>query len=202
MILRRTFICSGEIGYSCRVFKLGLKVMWKGFFSIGTLLLCWALSGLLWADEVTPVQDSSQLLRTSAELFGEMQGLLNARELDREGAPLDQLSVFVSLRPNKRFQLQSVELKIDGRVVATHTYSVAEIAALAAGGSHHLLLKQLPAGMHELQASWRGEANDKKDSVRDIRWTFRSGETRRVVELALSQNKEQSFPQFSLREWH
>ncbi len=177
---------------------MGLNMMWKGVFSVSLLLL----SGLLWADEAPSALDSSQLLQESGLLFDEVQGLLAEREIAREGAPLNQLSVFVSLRPDKRFHLKTVQVEIDGTVVATHTYTTDELAALAEGGSHHLLVKQLPAGRHELLASWRGEVEDKKDSVRDIRWTFRSGETRRVVELELSQNKDQSFPQFSLREWH
>lgn len=202
MILTPLFIRRGEIGYSWLLFKLGLNVMWKGFFSMGVLLLSVTLSGLLWADEVPAVPDSAPLLRESGALLGEFQTLINERELAHEGEPLNQLSVFVSLRPNKHFKLESVQLKIDDTVVATHTYSADEVAALTAGGSHHLWVEQLKPGMHELLASWRGEANDKKDSVREIRWAFRSGETRRLVELELSQDKEQSFPQFSLREWH
>ncbi len=164
------------------------------------------LAGSLCAQErgATPALAATQLLHEAGQLFGEVQELAVALEIARQPPPRDQLLVLVSLLPDKRFELEAVQVKIDGDFAVFHEYSVAEIEALAAGGAHRLLLKHLPPGRHELVARWVGKAHKAKEEevVREVRWAFRSGETRRVVELALAQGEEQSFPRFSLREWH
>ena len=157
-----------------------------------------------WAQDQVPVTDAGPLLHEAGQLFAEVQDLAVAWEIARQPPLRDQLLVLLSLLPDERFTLQAVELEIDGEPVALHEYSTAEIAALAAGGAHRLLLEQLPAGRHELLARWRGKAPKLKaeEMVREVRWAFRTGEARRVAELELSQGEEQPFPRFTLREWH
>lgn len=157
-----------------------------------------------WAQEPASSTGAAPLLHEAGQLFAELQDLAVEWEIARQPAPRDQLLVLLSLQPDKRFTLQAVGLEIDGEPVAYHEYSAAEIEALAAGGAHRLLLARLPAGRHELVARWHGKAPKAKEGemVRELRWDFRSGEARRVLELTLSQGKGQPFPRFSLREWH
>ena len=157
---------------------------------------------VLWAGDSVQATDSVQLLLESERLFGEVQDLATELEIAREGEPREQLLVLVSLLPDERFQLQGVQLRIDDELVASHNYSAEDVAALAGGGSHRLLVENLTAGQHVLLASWTGKVPKGKSVVRDVRWTFRSGEIRRVVELELSQGKKQPAPQFLLREWN
>ncbi len=163
-----------------------------------------ALAASPWAQEQAPATDAAPLLHEAGQLFAEVQDLAVEWEIARQPAPRDQLLVLLSLLPDERFALQAVEVEIDGEAVALHEYSAAEIEALTAGGAHRLLLERLPAGSHELVARWRGKAPKakKEEMVRELRWAFRSGETRRVVELELSQGRKQPFPRFALREWN
>ncbi len=164
-----------------------------------------ALAASSWAQEPAPsAPGAGPLLHEAGQLFAEVQDLAVAWEVARQPVPRDQLLVLLSLQPDERFTLQAVALEIDGEPVAFHEYSAAEIEALAAGGAHRLLLKGLPAGRHELLARWHGKAPKvkKEEMVRELRWAFRTGEARRVVELELSQGEGQPFPRFALREWH
>ncbi len=170
-------------------------------FSLCLLVLAGSLCA---QEEVTPALGATQLLHEAGQLFGEVQELAVALEIARQPPPRDQLLVLVSLLPDERFELEAVQVKIDGDFAVFHEYSATEIEALAAGGAHRLLLKHLPPGRHELVARWVGKVHKAKEEevVREVRWAFRSGESRRVVELALTQGEAQSFPRFSLREWH
>ncbi len=173
-------------------------------FSFCLLALAGSLCAQEEAQETVPAADATQLLREAGQLFTEVQDLAVELEIARQPPSRDQLLVLVSLRPDERFELEAVQVKIDDNFAAFHEYSAAEIKALAEGGAHRLLLTQLPAGRHELVARWIGKARKAKEEevVREVRWAFRSGETRRVVELELSQDEEQPFPKFSLREWN
>lgn len=167
------------------------------------VVFCLLLACVVWADEPPPAGETLPLLLEAEQLFGDVQALANDWLAERESLPRDQLLVLVSLRPDPRFELQRIQLRIDGKLLVTHDYDAADIAALAAGGSHRLLLKSLPAGQHVLQAHWEGDVEDEeKAPQRDLSWRFRSGEIRRVVELELSQGKAQPAPQFLLREWN
>ncbi len=179
---------------------MGMKMIRHCLFSLCLLML----AASAWAQEQTPAPGAAPLLHEAGQLFAEVQDLAVAWEIARQPPPRDQLLVLLSLRPDERFALQSVEIEIDGAAVAFHEYSAAEIEALAAGGAQRLLLERLPAGRHELVARWFGKAPKAKpeEMVRELRWTFRSGEARRVAELELSQGEDQPFPRFSLREWH
>jgi len=166
------------------------------------LLLAMAV-GPLRAQGEPPAADDAALLTEAGRLFGEVQDLAVAMEIARQGPQQDQLLVLVSLQPDRRFELEAVQLIIDGESAAFHAYSAGEIAALSAGGAHRLLMERLPPGRHELVARWLGKARRVKEEelVRELRWHFRSGETRRVVELVLSQGEGQRAPRFALREW-
>ncbi|VAX02766.1 hypothetical protein MNBD_GAMMA20-1554 [hydrothermal vent metagenome] len=181
-----------------------MQMIRQTVFSLCLLVLTGSLCAQEGGQEPTPATATTQLLHEAGQLFGEIQELAVELEIARQPPPRDQLLVLVSLLPDERFELEAVQVKINGDFAAFHEYSAAEIEALAKGGAHRLLLKRLPAGRHELVARWVGKAHKAKEEemVREIRWAFRSGETRRVIELELSQGEEQSLPHFSLREWN
>jgi len=50
-----------------------------------------------------------------------------------------QVSLFVSLAGDKDFVLDSMQIKVDNKVVAQHLYTYKEIEALRAGGVHPVM---------------------------------------------------------------
>ena len=114
----------------------------------------------------------------------------------------NQLLVLVTLEPTKFFDLDYVELIVDGETVAAHPYSDKEIAALLRGGGHQLYLANLPAGMHELTATFVGKIPKDPDYQRGADFSFISGVNRTVIELYVNSSEKSGFPQLTIREWN
>lgn len=69
-----------------------------------------------------------------------------------------QVSLFVSMHKGDDFRLDSVQLKLNEKVVAQHLYSFRELEALQSGGVQRLYLGNIKTGEHELVVSYTGKA--------------------------------------------
>jgi hypothetical protein len=69
-----------------------------------------------------------------------------------------QVSFFISMNQGDDFRLDSVQLKLDEKVVAQHLYSFRELEALQMGGVQRLYLGNVKTGDHELVVSYTGKA--------------------------------------------
>ena len=116
--------------------------------------------------------------------------------------PKNQLLVLVTLQPSKFFELDFVELQIDNQVVAAYPYTEKDIAAMVRGGGHRLYLANLPAGTHELKANFVGKVPRDPDYRREATFKFISGVNRTLIELYINSGENNSFPQFTVREWN
>lgn len=116
--------------------------------------------------------------------------------------PKNQLLVLVTLQPSKFFELDFVELQIDNQVVAAYPYTEKDIAAMVRGGGHRLYLTNLPAGTHELKANFVGKVPRDPDYRREATFKFISGVNRTLIELYINSGENNSFPQFTVREWN
>ena len=69
-----------------------------------------------------------------------------------------QVSLFISMHEGDDFRLDSVQLKLNEKVVAQHLYSFRELEALQSGGVQRLYLGNIKTGEHELVVSYSGKA--------------------------------------------
>jgi len=69
-----------------------------------------------------------------------------------------QVSLFISMHEGDDFRLDSVQLKLDEKVVAQHLYSFRELEALQSGGVQRLYLGNIKTGDHDLVVSYSGKA--------------------------------------------
>ena len=69
-----------------------------------------------------------------------------------------QVSLFVSMHKGDDFRLDSVQLKLDDKVVAQHLYTFRELEALQMGGVQRLYTGNIVTGEHELVVSYIGKA--------------------------------------------
>jgi hypothetical protein len=69
-----------------------------------------------------------------------------------------QVSLFLSMHEGDDFRLDSVQVKLDDKVVAQHLYSFRELEALHLGGVQRLYLGNIRTGEHELVVSYAGKA--------------------------------------------
>lgn len=69
-----------------------------------------------------------------------------------------QVSLFISMHKGDDFRLDSVQLKLDEKVVAQHLYTFRELEALQMGGVQRLYTGNIKTGDHDLVVSYVGKA--------------------------------------------
>ena len=74
-----------------------------------------------------------------------------------------QVSVFVSLKADDAFLLDSLELRMNGEAVAYHLYSYKELEAFKKGGVQRIYTGNLSSGKHEVQVTMLGKSRGGSD---------------------------------------
>jgi hypothetical protein len=91
----------------------------------------------------------SDVLRIAAELSQLEEKLLYPSNT--------QVALFVSLAEGQSFRLDSVQIQIDGELVAHHIYSFKELEALKKGGVQRIYTGNIPTGEHQIEVAVAGE---------------------------------------------
>ena len=68
-----------------------------------------------------------------------------------------QVALFVSMDVGKLFSLDSVQIKLDDKLIANYLYTPLEVEALHRGGVQRVYLGNLKAGQHEIVAFFTGQ---------------------------------------------
>jgi hypothetical protein len=69
-----------------------------------------------------------------------------------------QVAIFVSLAAGESFRLDSVEIQLGGKPVATHLYTFKELEALQKGGVQRIYTGNIRTGAHDLQVTFAGKS--------------------------------------------
>jgi hypothetical protein len=112
-----------------------------------------------------------------------------------------QVNVFLSLDVGKFFTLESVKLKLDGNVVASHIYSDKELAALSRGGIHKLHMANLSVGDHTLSAFFTGMGPSGREYKRGTTLKISKESGPKHVELRITDSSMKLQPEFSVEQW-
>jgi len=112
-----------------------------------------------------------------------------------------QFSVFLSMDAGQLFDLDSVQLKIDDKVVANHLYTEREINALRRGGVQRLYIGNIASGKHELVAFFTGQGPSKRDYRRGTTVTIEKTTDPQYVELKITDNATKEQPEFNVKVW-
>ena len=112
-----------------------------------------------------------------------------------------QVAVFVSMDVGKLFALDSVQVKLDDKVVANYLYTPAEVQALHRGGVQRLYVGNLKAGKHELVAFFTGKGPHDRDYKRGTTLTIDKGTEPRYVELQIKDSSGKLQPEFEVKVW-
>jgi len=112
-----------------------------------------------------------------------------------------QLAVFVSLDVGEFFKLDSVQLKVDDKVVSNYLYTQREVEALHRGGIQRLYMGNLKAGEHELVAIYTGMGPKGRDYRRGASIVINKSLGAKYIELKIVDNSSSEQPDFSIREW-
>jgi hypothetical protein len=112
-----------------------------------------------------------------------------------------QCNVFLSLDVGKFFTLESVKLKIDGMVVASHIYSDSEMKALSRGGIHRLHIANLSVGDHTLSAFFTGLGPSGREYKRGTTLNINKETGPKYVELSVTDSSMKQQPEFYVNQW-
>jgi hypothetical protein len=112
-----------------------------------------------------------------------------------------QFSVFLSMDAGQLFELDSVQLKIDDKVVANHLYTEREIKALQRGGVQRLYIGNIASGKHELVAFFTGQGPSKRDYRRGTTVNIEKTTDPQYVELKITDNTTKEQPEFNVKVW-
>ena len=111
-----------------------------------------------------------------------------------------QIAVFLSMDVGEFFQLDSVQLKLDNKVVTNYLYTERENAALLRGGVHRLYLGNLRTGKHELVAVFIGKGTHERDYKRATTLVFDKQAEPKYIELKVRDIEKKLQPVFEVKE--
>jgi len=111
-----------------------------------------------------------------------------------------QVAVFLSVDVGEFFQLDSVQLKLDNKVVTNYLYTERESAALLRGGVHRLHMGNLRAGKHELVAVFTGKGTHERDYRRATTLVFEKTTEPKYIELQIRDVEKKLQPEFQVKE--
>jgi hypothetical protein len=112
-----------------------------------------------------------------------------------------QLAVFLSLRSGTSFTLDSVEILLDDKLVATHLYEENELRALGKGGIQKVYLGSLADGRHKLTAQFNGQNADKSYFRRKKALKFTKENKAKYIQIEISENSAKREPLFKVKQW-
>lgn len=112
-----------------------------------------------------------------------------------------QVAFFISMDVGEYFELDSVNIKIDGKEVANYLYTSREADALIRGGVHRVHMANLKTGDHELIAIFTGKGPHVRDYRRGATMTFDKGIGAKYLELEITDRVRKQQPEFVIKEW-
>ncbi len=172
-------------------------------------LVLMALLGLTGAMAAAEKEEAP--VRDFKSLDEEVQGLKkDVLKLNRELFILEeellfptntQVAVFLSLDSGAFFDLDSVQIKIDDKVVSNYLYTRRELEALKRGGVHRVYFGNLRAGEHELVALFTGKGPQGRDYRRGASLVFEKKTGQKYIELKIVDRENRQQPEFVIKEW-
>jgi archaellum component FlaG (FlaF/FlaG flagellin family) len=73
------------------------------------------------------------------------------------------VAIFIDIADGQKFRLDSVQIQVDGNLVAHHIYSFKELEALQMGGVQRIYTGNIPTGEHEIKVAVAGKHGSGKD---------------------------------------
>jgi len=112
-----------------------------------------------------------------------------------------QVALFVSMDVGVMFQLDSVQVKLDDKVVANYLYTQLEVDALHRGGVQRVYLGNLKTGQHELVAYFTGKGPHERNYRRGANVKFEKTTEAKYIELRIQDSTGKLQPEFDIKLW-
>lgn len=116
--------------------------------------------------------------------------------------PVDtQINVFVSIDTGVPFELDSVQLKIDDKVVSNYLYTERELQSLHRGGVQRLYVGNMTTGKHKLTTVFIGKEPSDRHYKRTSTFTINKKDKTKFVELKIKANASTEQQGISVKVW-
>lgn len=112
-----------------------------------------------------------------------------------------RFSVYLSLAGSGDFILDSIELSLNDQPAVSYLYTDQERQALEQGGIQRLYLGNLPAGEHQVSATFNGQGSNDRYIRNQADFTIRKDQGETQVQLVLEANPQADRPELTLKEW-
>lgn len=112
-----------------------------------------------------------------------------------------QIALFLSVDVGEFFRLDSVKVKIDDKLVASHLYTERQNHALSKGGIQRLYLGNLRNGDHEVTAIFTGVGPNNREYRRGATMTLEKDDDPKMVEIRVYDSAKNMQPEFDFKEW-
>ena len=112
-----------------------------------------------------------------------------------------QVALFVSMDVGTMFQLDSVQVRLDDKVVANYLYTQLEVDALHRGGVQRVYLGNLKTGQHELVAYFTGKGPHDRNYRRGANVKFEKTTDAKYIELRIQDSTGKLQPEFDIKLW-
>jgi hypothetical protein len=112
-----------------------------------------------------------------------------------------QVALFVSMDVGKLFELESVQIKLDDKVIASYLYTPLEVQALHRGGVQRIFVGNLKVGEHAIDAFFTGRGPHARDYKRGTTLKFDKGTEPRYIELRIKDSLAKLQPEFEVKTW-
>jgi hypothetical protein len=187
-----------------RIAETAWKRAWR-ILVLSSLAFATGMATALHAGETAPPPAGFKGLDQQAQTLKQ-----DVMELNRDLLALEeellfpastQVAVFVSMDVGTLFALDSVEIKLDDKVVAHYLYTQREIDALRRGGVQRLYLGNLRTGKHELVAFFTGKGPHDRDYRRGATLEFEKQTDPKYIELQIKDVTRNLQPEFRVKEW-
>ena len=182
------------------------------------------IGGLALAQDTAPADGETSALASMATNAGDAESREEFRQMDQDVQALkkevldlnrdlflleeellfpanSQVAFFISMDVGEYFELDSVQIKIDGKEVANYLYTEREAGALLRGGVHRVHMANLKTGDHELVAIFTGKGPQTRDYRRGATMNFNKGIGAKYLELEITDRVKKQQPEFVIKEW-
>tara|TARA_R110001592_G_scaffold138511_4_gene357644 strand:- start:26809 stop:27420 length:612 start_codon:yes stop_codon:yes gene_type:complete len=112
-----------------------------------------------------------------------------------------QLAVFLSYAEKTSFVIDSIEINLDGKLIASALYRDTEVEALKNGGIQRVYLGSLSDGKHKLSMQFNGQGQNERLFKRKKILSFIKEEQARFIQLIVSDNNSTGEPMFKVKQW-
>ena len=112
-----------------------------------------------------------------------------------------QVAVFVSMDVGRLFELESVQIKLDDKLISQHLYTAQEVQALHRGGVQRVFVGNLKTGTHSIDAFFTGRGPHERDYKRGTTLKFDKGTEPRYIELRVKDSLGKLQPEFEVKVW-